>query len=355
MQKFYSDAIYQFGNTSRLWDKIQKAQSGKDTTIAYIGGSITEGNHAPTCYAQRSFDYFAETFGTGSNCHFINAGLSGTSSAVGLMRAQRDILNDNPDVIFIEFSVNDHPEEIYKKSYESLVRKCLSQDNQPAVILIINRAKGGYSMQEQMAKIGEYYDVPVISMDNALTNAFNSGLLTTDDYYTDEYHPHADGCKLISDSIAYFYRQALKSEHQSASYTIPSGGVYGSEYASGSIIPISELKNFSSGSFKADNSYPRFAYGFNFEKYSANTPMTFTTEGRGIFIVYKSNQNSSLGKLNVTVNGTKSQIDGNRLYTWGGPEAECAYMQATSGTLNVSINMQDAGTDFTIWGIGVIK
>ena len=355
MQKFYSDAIYQFGNTSRLWNKIQKAQNGQSTTVAYIGGSITEGNHAPTCYAQRSFDYFAETFGTGSNCHFINAGLSGTSSAVGLMRAQRDILNDNPDIIFIEFSVNDHPEEIYKKSYESLVRKCLSQENAPAVILIINRAKGGYSMQEQMAKIGEYYDVPVISMDNALTNAFNSGLLTTDDYYTDEYHPHADGCKLISDSIAYFYRQALKSEHKSADYVIPSGGVYGSEYASGSIIPLSELKNFSSGSFKADNSYPRFAYGFNFEKYSANTPMTFTIEGRGIFIVYKSNQNSSLGKLNVTVNGTKSQIDGNRLYAWGGPEAECAYMQTASGTLNVSINMQDAGTDFTIWGIGVIK
>ena len=355
MQKFYSDAIYQFGNTSRLCDKIQKAQSGQPTTIAYIGGSITEGDHKPTCYAQRSFDDFAQTFGTGSNCTFINAGLSGTSSAVGLMRAQRDILNDNPDIIFIEFSVNDHPEEIYKKSYESLVRKCLTQKNAPAVTLLINRARGGYSMQEQMAKIGEYYDLPIISMDNALTNAFNSGLLTLDDYYTDDYHPHADGCKLISDSIAYFYRHALKTENKSGAYSIPSGGVYGSEYTDGSIIPVSELKNFSSGSFKADNSYPRFAYGFQFEKYSANTPMTFTTEGKGIFIVYKSNQNSTLGKLNVTVNGKTSQINGNRLYAWGGPEADCAYMQSTSGELNVSINMDDAGTDFTIWGIGVIK
>ncbi|MBR7084950.1 MAG: SGNH/GDSL hydrolase family protein, partial [Oscillospiraceae bacterium] len=310
MQKFYSDAIYQFGNTSRLWDKIQKAQSGKETTIAYLGGSITEGNHLPTCYAQRSFDYFAETFGTGSNCQFINAGLSGTSSAVGLMRAQRDILNHNPDIIFIEFSVNDHPEEIYKKSYESLVKKCLSQENQPAVILLINRAKGGYSMQEQMAKIGEYYDIPIISMDNALTNAFDSGLLKKEDYYTDEYHPHAEGCKLISDSIAYFYRQALKTENKTSGYTIPSGGVYGSDYANGSIISLEELKNFKAGSFKADNSYPRFAYGFKFEKNSGNTPMTFSTEGKGIFIVYQSNQNSSLGVLNVTVNGKKTQING---------------------------------------------
>ena len=182
-----------------------------------------------------------------------------------------------------------------------------------------------------------------------------SGLLKKEDYYTDEYHPHADGCKLISDSIAYFYRQALKSEHKTPAYTIPSGAVYGSEYTDGSIIPISELKNFHAGSFKADNSYPRFAYGFQFDKYSANMPMTFTTQGKGIFIVYKSNQNSTLGKLNITVNGKKSQIDGNRLYAWGGPEADCAYMQNTSGELNVSINMDNAATDFTIWGIGVIK
>lgn len=355
MQAFYQSAIYQYGNTSRLWDKVQKAQSGKPVTVAYIGGSITEGNHAPTCYAQRSFDYFADTFGTGNNCTFINAGMSGTSSVVGLMRAQRDILDAKPDVIFVEFSVNDHPEEVYKKSYESLVKKCLSQENAPAVILIINRAKGGYSMQEQMAEVGKYYDIPVISMDNALTKAFNSGLLTTDDYYTDEYHPHEKGCALIADSIAYFYRQALKTEHKSGAYTVPTGSAYGNEYTDGSIVPTASLSGFNSGSFKEDNSNTRFGYGFTFEKYSNNTPMTFKTKGRGIFIVFKSNQNSSLGVLNVTVNGKTTKINGNKLYAWGGADADVAYMQDVSGDLDVSISMENAGSDFTIWGIGVVK
>ena len=83
--------------------------------------------------------------------------------------------------------------------------------------------------------------------------------------------------------------------------------------------------------------------------------MTFTTQGKGIFIVYKSNQNSSLGILDVTVNGKKSSINGNRKYAWGGPESDCAYFQNTSGELNVSLRMQNAGTDFSIWGIGVVK
>ncbi len=356
MQKFYSDAICNMGNTARLRDKIASAQRGENITVAYLGGSITEGvGMSETCYAKRSYNYFADTFGTGSNVSYINAGLSGTSSVVGLMRAQRDILNAQPDVIFLEFSVNDHPEEIYKKSFESLVKKCLTQENAPAVIILINRSRGGYSMQEQMSAIGKNYDLPVISMDNALTAAFSSGTLTADDYFTDEYHPHSEGAALIADAIAYYYRQALKTENASAEYTIPSTEVYGSEYSTGSIAALDELSDFSAGSWNTDNSNSRFGYGFTFSKNSANTPMTFTAQGKGIFIVFKSNQNSSLGNLNVTVNGTAAKISGNRNYAWGGADADIAYIGNTSGTLDVSVSMEDAGTDFTIWGIGVVK
>jgi len=356
MQKFYQNAIGNMGNTARLRDKVAMAQRGEDVTVAYIGGSITEGvGQANTCYAKCSYDYFAQTFGTGSNVSYINAGMSGTSSVVGLMRAQRDILDKKPDVIFIEFSVNDHPEEIYKKSFEALVKKCLMQEQAPAVIVVINRAKGGYSMQEQMMAVGKHYDVPVISMDNALTAAFNDGTLAKEDYFSDEYHPHASGYTLITDSIAYYYRQALKTANADAGYTIPSGSVYGAEYAGGSIVPISALSGLNAGSWKTDNSNGRFAYGYTFDKGSSNVPMTFSAQGKGVFIVFKSNQNSSLGNLNVTVNGTTSTIKGNRNYAWGGADADIAYIQSTSGKLDVSLAMENAGTDFTIWGIGIIE
>lgn len=356
MQTFYANAIHNMGNTARLREKIAKAQSGEKTTVAYIGGSITEGvGMAETCYAKRSYNYFAETFGTGNNVSYINAGLSGTSSAVGLMRAQRDILDANPDVIFIEFSVNDHPGDTYTKGFEGLVKKCLMQENEPAVIILINRSKGGYSMQEQMSKVGKNYNVPIISMDDALTKAFASGTLKDSDYFSDEYHPHENGAALISDCIAYYYRQALKTANKSDSYTIPTTTVYGDEYATGTIVPVSELANFEAGAFKSDRSNTRFEYGYTYQKNTGNAPLKFTTQGKGIFIVFKSNQNSSLGNLVVTVNGKSTTISGNRQYAWGGPEAEIAYIQNTSGTLEVSMNMENAGSDFNIWGIGVIK
>ena len=354
MVQFYQDSIYQMGNTYRLRQKVDQAAAGEKTTVAYIGGSITEGNGLDTCYAKRSYNYFAKTFGTGSNVSYINAGLSGTSSVVGLMRAQNDILKKNADVIFIEFSVNDHPEMIYKKSFESLVKQCLEQPNDPAVIILITRSKGGYTSQEQMVAVGKNFNVPIISMDTALTKAFERGTLKKEDYFSDEYHPHANGNALISDCISYFYRQALKTENMSDEYTIPSTSAYGSEYSTCTIIPVQELTNFNQGSFKTSN-HNRFPYAFEYQKGGPNNPMTFTTEGKGIFILYKSNQNSSLGILDVTVNGKKSSINGNRLYAWGGPEADCAYYQETSGELNVSLKMQNAGTDFNIWGIGVVK
>lgn len=102
------------------------------------------------------------------------------------------------------------------------MRQCLSWKSEPAVIIVVNRSKGGNTMQEQMGAIGKNYDVPVLSMDIALTKAFASGLLTTDDYFEDEFHPHDAGNKLISDAIAYYYRQALKTVNRDESYRMAS-------------------------------------------------------------------------------------------------------------------------------------
>lgn len=352
----YKTALKSLGNTARLREKIAMARSGEKVTLAYIGGSITEGTSAgaAACYARKSYEYFAQRYGTGSNVNYVNAGLSGTSSVVGVVRADTDIMNSKPDVIFIEFSVNDHGETIYKKGFESLVKKCLSQENAPAVIIVITRSSGGYSSQAQMVAVANNYDLPVISVDDAISSALASGKMSWGDYGSDEYHPHTAGHKLIADFIGYYFREAMRSENIDDSYTIPSGVVYGVEYAGATMVSSSQLTNFSAGSFRNGTSNARFSSGWTYSK-NGNTPMTFSAEGKGIFILFKSNQNSSLGTLNVTVNGQTAKISGNRNYAWGGPDADLAYIQDTSGPLSVSIEMASAGSDFEIFGIGVIK
>ena len=349
---FYKDAICNMGNTERLVKKLEAAENGESLTLGYIGGSITEGKN----YSNPFTSYVRNTFAKGSFKE-VNIGMSGTSSVVGLVRAEKGLVAQNPDIVVIEFSVNDHEDISYKKSFESLIRKFLEMPNEPAVIVLITRSKGGFSSQTQMEAAGKNFDVPVISMNNSMTKAFNSGFLKPDDYYTDEYHPHEKGGQLIADTMAYYLRQAMKTENRSDSYTIPSTSAYGSEYYTCVNMSPNELTNFNAGSFTAGNGYDRnntLSYSYVFQKNSANNAMTFTTTGKGLILVFKANS-SGMGTALVTVNGKTTKVSGNKQYTWGGPDAEVAYYQETAGEMNVSIKMENAGTDFTIWGLGVIK
>ena len=343
---FYKSSIKHMGNTYRLTQKLAAAESGSPLTVAYLGGSITEGKNYTTPFS----NYLKTTFAKGSFKE-INAGLSGTSSVVGLVRSEKQIVEQKPDIIFLEFSVNDHEDIMYKKCFESCIKKFLDMPNEPAVGIIITRAKGGFSSQAQMYPIGKNFDIPVISMDDALTKAFNSNFLQPGDYYTDEYHPHQKGGQLVADCMAYYVRQALKTENQAGSYTQPTKYVYGAEYANCVNVDPKNLTNFNAGSWKSGGGYnnnPGLNYSYTL---NGGSPMTFKTQGKGLIIVFKANS-SGMGSINVTVNGKTTKVNGNKQYTWGGPDAELGYYQETSGDLDVSIT---GSGSFTIWGIGLIK
>jgi lysophospholipase L1-like esterase len=340
---FYQSSICNMGNTYRLTKKLEAAENGEGLTLTYIGGSITEGKN----YSRPFTAYVKDTFANGSFTE-VNAGISGTSSVVGLVRSEADIVSKEPDIVVIEFSVNDHEDILYKKSLESMAKKFLELPNEPAVIILINRAKGGFSSQEQMEKIGKNLDVPVISMNNALTKAFNSGLLQTSDYFTDEYHPHEQGGQLIADCMAYYLRQAMKTENRSDSYEIPTTAAYGTEYVSCRNVDPKTLTGFNAGSWTAGTGYSSLPFGYTS---SGGSPMTFKVNAKGFIVVFKANA-SGMGSINVTVNGKTTKIDGNKLYTWGGPDAELGYYQDTAGDLDVSIS---ASGSFTIWGLGIVE
>ncbi|SEL07133.1 carbohydrate binding domain-containing protein [Ruminococcus albus] len=342
---FYQNSIKHMGNTYRLTQKLAAAEQGQHLTVAYLGGSITEGKNYTTPFS----NYLKNTFAKGGFTE-INAGLSGTSSVVGLVRSEAQIVAKKPDIIFMEFSVNDHEDILYKKCFESCIKKFLDMPNAPAVGIIITRAKGGFSSQSQMYPIGKNFDIPVISMDDALTKAFNSGFLNTGDYYTDEYHPHQKGGQLVADCMAYYVRQALKTKNSSSSYTPPTSYVYGAEYSSCVNVDPKNLNNFSAGSWTSGSGYGSsgLTYSYNLNGWN---PMKFKTQGKGLIIVFKANS-SGMGSIDVTVNGKTTKISGNKLYTWGGPDAELGYYQNTSGDLDVSIS---GSGQFTIWGIGLIK
>lgn len=210
------------GDTARLRRAVERAKNGKDICIAYIGGSITQGaGAAPVnteCYAFKSYNMFKEQFGNGNNVHFIKAGVGGTPSELGIIRFERDVLRNytvEPDIIVIEFAVNDEGDETKGIFYESLVRKALKLSCEPAVILLFSVFANDWNLQERMIPVGKHYNLPMVSIKNAVTRQFykkdgEGRVFTKNQFFYDIYHPSNAGHRVMADCLLYLFRQAEK-------------------------------------------------------------------------------------------------------------------------------------------------
>ncbi|NLE57719.1 MAG: SGNH/GDSL hydrolase family protein, partial [Planctomycetes bacterium] len=109
-----------------LANVFAKLNAGQSATIAYIGGSVTE----MTGYRTNVTSWFNSKYP--GRITELNAGWSGTGSLVGAMRYARDVLAQNPDLVFIEFAVNDLPEDpvsFIECNSEGMVRQSWTQNS----------------------------------------------------------------------------------------------------------------------------------------------------------------------------------------------------------------------------------
>lgn len=357
-------SLTSIGNTSRINAKIEQAKSGKKTVIAYIGGSITEGyaGGPDGCYAKLSYNYFAETYGTGDNVEYVNAGVSGTASTVGNLRVTRDVLSYEPDIVFIEFAVNDGQDRFMKDSYESLVKTLLTQENEPAVVLLFNRTVDGHSAQKHMKMIGTHYSLPMISVVDAITPELNSGRMKWEDYSVDAAHPSADGHKLISKFIEHMYRTAESTP--SEPYELPEKAIFSTKYTNAVMTTFAvsndEITITDKGCFaeipNAGHSFEGY-WEYNPKNTESSEPMKLTARGNAFFLIFRSNNTDNMASVDVYVNGELvNTINSKEEYGWGGPAAAVVveYDNVQDMTVEIRPSADETGKKtFTIFGLAI--
>jgi len=81
---------------------FQKLEAGEDVTIAYLGGSIT----AQKGWRVQSRDWFEQQYPE-ARIEGVHAAIGGTGSSPGVFRVEKDALQAKPDLLFVEFAVND--------------------------------------------------------------------------------------------------------------------------------------------------------------------------------------------------------------------------------------------------------
>lgn len=181
------------GNPWRLRRAFAKARRGEPLTLGVIGGSITCGAIATSperSYVASVLAWWRARF-PHSETRLVNAGLGGTGSLLGAFRVQRDLLQAAPDVVIVEFAVNDA--WVDGAAYEGLLRQILASPNAPAVVPLFMMYQNGGGDQDMQSKVGAHYDLPMVSVRDALWPELAAGRIRWQDYFVDIVHPNDAG------------------------------------------------------------------------------------------------------------------------------------------------------------------
>lgn len=196
----------------RIKSVIQRAQSGQELTIGFLGGSITQGSLATeheNTYAYRVYKWWCDTFPQ-AKFNYVNGGIGGTDSYYGVSRAVTDVLMYQPDFVIVDFSVNDTRNEMCRETYEGVIRKLLGWNSRPAVMVLNNiYYDSGVTAEDIHNSVADYYGVPHVSIRETVYSRMKAGEYTQDEITPDGLHPNDKGHGLVAGEITKFLERIM--------------------------------------------------------------------------------------------------------------------------------------------------
>ena len=364
------------GNNERLQRVIERAKSGEEITLAVIGGSITEGVGAPAyqaCWASRFRTRFGRLYGVnnGANVHLVNAGVKGTSSLFGIMRYQRDVLDripetdpdGLPDVVVIEYAVNDKGDPTKHRCYESLVKEILDAPNEPAVILLFSVFRNGFNIQYNMQRIGQTYQLMMISIKDGIYPHIGKEL-TADGFYFDTEHPSALGHRIMADCLMRAVTEAAEAERDKPQVTARAP-VFGTDFIGIKTIygdtAAEEGFTVERGGFCSSdpdtfrNRPVGWVCGENFFHDAADPmePLKVTGVFRKCLIAWKATNDQAFGTIEILIDGKcVKKLKGDKR-KWG-QSVPSLILDATGAQEHtLEIRVTEQGKKFTITAIAL--
>jgi Lysophospholipase L1 and related esterases len=325
-------AIENMGNLYRLKNVMNRAKRGEKLTLGFIGGSITQGSLSSTpltCYAYRVYEWWNQKF-IQADFTYINAGIGGTTSQFGVARVQSDLLEYRPDLVIVEFSVNDENTQHFLETYEGLIRKIYSDSNEPAILIVNNvRYDDGSNAQEQHNKIGKAYQIPCVSMKSSIYLKIQEGAINNRDITPDDLHPNDLGHELVADVITCFLEKVygdLQKEEVAIKEMI--SPITQNSYQNSRRYQNNST-NYRSDGFCIDNTKQEAITQFFKNGWTASkkgSSIVFEVEGTGISVQFRKSVNKPTPIAAAIVDDNEESmviLDGNFDEDWG----DCLYLQ----------------------------
>lgn len=342
---------------------MKKAAAGEKVTIACIGGSITQGTISngssdsevgfKKCYADIFFEWWSTTY-PDTEFEFINAGIGATDSYLGVHRVQKDVLDYNPDLVLVEFSVNDSNSTTAKTNYDNLVRAILKSENQPAVMLLFMGQTNGSNAQQQHVLVGFNYELPMVSYANVISDMMLNDLYTDKQLSGDVTHPSSLG-HAITGEILWRYLNNVYVQVDTFGEPEPfdEKAVTFEAYLDAEILDSANITPDDLGTFAESSKFHVFPNNWTCEEGEGN--LTFTVNCRNIGIMYYRTTDGKSGQFEVYVDGERmTSLDADFSGGWGNyADAREVYSSDASAEHTIVIKKapESTGDEFTVLGL----
>lgn len=301
----FQRAVANQGDPARLQHVFQKAAQGKPITVVVIGGSITQGAHAQKVeyqWGSQMHNWWKTTFPK-STVSYHNAGIGATGSLIGVHRLSDHVLKHKPDLVAIEFSVNDGDSQLSSETYEGIVRQILSQPQQPAIVLLNMMSQSGGNVQHRHAPVAKHYNIPMISYRDALFPEIKAKNIAWSDISPDSIHPNHIGHTYAAALVNLFLKLSFDEFTRVGSVPKPIGEIpkplYGTLYDKAWVINPANAKILENKGFTEVHDR---VWKMGLQAQNPGDRIVFEVEATSIALVYR-RSNAPAGRARITVDG----------------------------------------------------
>lgn len=295
------------GNYARLERLCVRAERGETLQLVAIGGSITQGAGASSAsrnWVNRFAGKWQQLFPR-SKLKVYNAGIGATGSDIGAFRTASDVIAKKPDLVVVEFSVNDQNNRKYAESYEGIVRQVLLSSQETALLLLGMTDPKGNSAQEWHEKVARHYQVPFVSYRDAVWPLLKDKTIDWKDVSPDSIHPNDLGHDFAAGLLAWTVERAKKAFESTGKemHDVPAlpQPLFGTTFDSGKVVWVNDAKILSNkGFFELRDGF----WGNGLACTNANCSIKMEVEGATAALLYRyGSKPYAWGYMRIKVDG----------------------------------------------------
>lgn len=322
--------------------------------LGFMGGSVTQGfavDHVqPEAYPAMLTKALCAA---GIPAEATVCAEAGMGSMQGNLLADDYLLAQKPDLVFLEFAINETTLRPSVIAFESLLRKILTQPEPPVVCLFLIRNVNDYNCESFMLPLAEHYHLPCVRLRPGLNAALERGVLQWSDYGDAESHPNPDGHRLLAECLLHMLKTA-QARPDEAPLPLPEPWLDAPFIHMRYLRPEADCAFVQTEAEIISRWHPYFPAAWKLT--AEQDTLEITADCRALVLFYETNRLPEYGDCGVSENGEPLNppvLHGNSIYGWGNARFDVVFCEETAAAHHITLKRTDGS--FFLLGVGICE